>query len=152
MMTSGIRGGLAMRRSVLLLLAATLVPRLCLAMDEPDPFAWLEEVEGQRALAWAKEQNARTLPELESRPENMPWDFKGADCLAPDYRKCLVSLSRGGADATVVREFDTVTKAFVPGGFTLAEAKSSTGWRDADTLWVGTDFGPGSLTTSGYPR
>ena len=39
-----------------------------------------------------------------------------------------------------------------PDGFTLPEAKSSVTWRDADTLWVGTDFGPGSLTTSGYPR
>ena len=38
-------------------------------MDDPDPFAWLEDVEGARALAWAKEQNAKTLPELQSRPE-----------------------------------------------------------------------------------
>ena len=52
----------------------------------------------------------------------------------------------------MVREFDTKTKDFVPGGFSLPEAKSSVAWRDADTLWVGTDFGAGSLTTSGYPR
>jgi prolyl oligopeptidase len=63
-----------------------------------------------------------------------------------------VSLSRGGADAKVVREFDTVAKRFVDGGFELPEAKTSVDWLDADTLYVGTDFGPGSLTDSGYPR
>ncbi len=61
-------------------------------------------------------------------------------------------LSRGGADADVVREFDLEAKAFVKDGFFLPEAKSSVGWLDADTLYVGTDFGPGSMTTSGYPR
>jgi len=63
-----------------------------------------------------------------------------------------VSLSRGGADATVVREFDTVAKSFVAGGFSLPEAKTNVEWLDADTVFVGTDFGPGSLTDSGYPR
>ena len=189
---------------------------------ETDPFQWLEDVKGERALAWVEEQNARrseaskrgpsTSPSttrrsrsstrrtrsrcrscwahrlqlLEGRAararhlaahvarspigqpqpawetvldvdalakaEGKPWVFKGADCLPPDYRRCLVSLSRGGADATVVREFDTVTKTFVTGGFTLPEAKSSVGWRSEDAVWVGTDFGDGSLTTSGYPR
>ncbi len=84
--------------------------------------------------------------------EGENWVWKGADCLWPDNRHCLVSLSRGGADATEKREFDTFAKRFVDGGFELAEAKSWTSWRDADTLWVGTDFGEGSLTTSGYPR
>jgi prolyl oligopeptidase PreP (S9A serine peptidase family) len=64
----------------------------------------------------------------------------------------MVRLSPGGSDASVEREFDTGTKQFVAGGFSLPEAKSSVAWRDADTLWVGTDFGSGSLTTSGYPR
>ena len=64
----------------------------------------------------------------------------------------MVSLSPGGSDASEQREFDTRTKQFVAGGFSLPEAKSSVAWRDEDTLWVGTDFGPGSLTTSGYPR
>ncbi len=63
-----------------------------------------------------------------------------------------MSLSRGGADASVVREFDLEAKSFVKDGFFLSESKSSTGWLDADTLYVGTDFGPGSMTTSGYPR
>jgi prolyl oligopeptidase len=84
--------------------------------------------------------------------EGENWAWGGAVSLAPAHRHCLVSLSRGGADAAVVREFDTTTKAFVAGGFTLPEAKSDVDWIDADTVFVGTDFGPGSLTSSGYPR
>ncbi|MEO6928971.1 MAG: prolyl oligopeptidase family serine peptidase [Casimicrobiaceae bacterium] len=84
--------------------------------------------------------------------ENEKWVWHGADCLRPDYRRCLVSLSRGGADAVVVREFDVKTRVFVSGGFTLPEAKSDVGWVDADNLYVATDFGQGSLTRSGYPR
>jgi len=87
-----------------------------------------------------------------AKAEDKNWVYSGADCLAPEYRLCLLSLSIGGADAKVVREFDTVSKTFVKGGFELAEAKSGTSWIDADTLFVGTDFGPGSLTNSGYPR
>jgi prolyl oligopeptidase len=84
--------------------------------------------------------------------EKENWVWQSVDCLAPDYRLCLVSLSRGGADASVVREFDLEARAFVPGGFALPEAKHNIGWRDADTIFVGTDFGPGSMTASGYPR
>jgi prolyl oligopeptidase len=89
--------------------------------------------------------------------EKENWVWEGVDCLRPDYRRCLVNLSRGGADARVVREFDIKAKAFVPGsngGFELPEAKSNVSWLDADTLLVGTDFGPGSnsMTSSGYPR
>ena len=84
--------------------------------------------------------------------EKENWVWKGYAPLYPTYDRCLVFLSRGGADATVAREFDLATKAFVPDGFYLPEAKSDVSWRDRDTLYVGTDFGPGSLTTSGYPR
>jgi len=87
-----------------------------------------------------------------ARQDGQPWSWKGASILEPQGRRCLVYLSRGGGDALVVREFDLQAKEFVPGGFSLPEAKSETGWYDEDTLWVGTDFGPGSLTTSGYPR
>ena len=75
--------------------------------------------------------------------------WHGANCLAPDYTRCLVSLSPGGTDADVVREFDITTSAFVEGGFTLPEAKSNVAWYDENTLFVGTDEGPGSLTDSG---
>nr|WP_235630311.1 prolyl oligopeptidase family serine peptidase [Mycolicibacterium novocastrense] len=80
------------------------------------------------------------------------WVWAGADVLEPDFSLALVELSRGGADATVVREFDMDTRQFVTDGFALPEAKSSVTWQDRDTVLVGTDFGPGSLTDSGYPR
>jgi prolyl oligopeptidase len=84
--------------------------------------------------------------------ENVNWVFKGADCLYPDYQRCLVSLSRGGADAVEVREFDVEKKEFVKGGFVLPESKGDVDWRDRDTLYIARDFGPGTLTSSGYPR
>jgi prolyl oligopeptidase len=86
------------------------------------------------------------------RDEGKSWVWHGANCLAPEYTRCLVSLSAGGTDADVVREFDTSTGTFVEGGFTLPEAKSNVAWYDKDTLFVGTDEGPGTLTDSGYPR
>ena len=187
-----------------------------------DPFLWLEDVHGERALAWVRERNAESQQRLQSRPEYEPtrarllevfdsneripqitrrgaffynlwqdaqhprglwrrttlddyrraepawervldldalgaaegenWVWAGAVGLPPAHARCLVMLSRGGADAVVVREFDTVAKAFVDAGFTLPEAKSEVEWIDADTLYVGTDTGAGSMTTSGYPR
>jgi prolyl oligopeptidase len=83
--------------------------------------------------------------------EHENWVWKGAEC-TPSLRRCLVSLSRGGGDAVVVREFDPLARRFVPDGFQLSEAKSSITWLDEDTVLFGTDFGPGSMTTSGYPR
>jgi prolyl oligopeptidase len=87
-----------------------------------------------------------------SAQEGENWVWHGAAVLEPEDRRCLVSLSRGGADADVVREFDLEAKAFVEDGFTLPEAKSRVAWRNGDSLFVATDFGPGSLTASGYPR
>ena len=86
------------------------------------------------------------------RAEGENWVWKGSSWLEPDFDRCLISLSRGGADAVVVREFDPVAKAFVADGFRLPEAKTQVAWRDRDHLYVGTDFGPGSLTDSGYAR
>jgi prolyl oligopeptidase len=192
------------------------------ASSDEDPFRWLEDIRGEKAMAWVREQNARTTKVLEARPqyeaiyrraleildskekiptpellgdtvynfwkddahergiwrrttlasyrtadpkwetvldvdalakaEGKSWVFHGADCLPPAYERCMISLSVGGSDAAVEREFDTKTKGFVPDGFSLPEAKSSVSWHDEDTLWVGTNFGPGSLTDSGYPR
>jgi prolyl oligopeptidase len=208
-----------------LLLAITLAAPLAwagAAADPADPYLWLEEVEGEKALEWAKARSAEDTAELEKVAEFAPiharlleiyndrsripaisfagdylynywqdaghvrgiwrrtsleqylsgnanwetvldidalatadkenWVWKGADFLQPEGRRCLVSLSRGGGDAVVVREFDAVDKKFVEGGFTLPEAKSQLSWKDQDTVWLGTDFGPGSLTDSGYPR
>ena len=86
-----------------------------------------------------------------SRAEGKDWVFKGADCLAPDETRCLISLSDGGKDAVVIREFDTTTKQFVDGGFVLPEGKHRLEWLDRDTLLVATDFGPNTMTESGYP-
>ena len=83
--------------------------------------------------------------------ENENWVWKGAHVRSPGYDRALVRLSRGGADATVVREFDLLTGTFVDEGFTLPEAKTDVSWLDLDTLLVGTDTGEGSLTASGYP-
>ncbi|MQA09126.1 MAG: prolyl oligopeptidase family serine peptidase [Pseudonocardiaceae bacterium] len=84
--------------------------------------------------------------------EGENWVWQGATVLRPGYRRCLVELSRGGADASVVREFDMDTREFVEDGFQLSEAKSTVSWIDADRIYVGTDSGDGSLTDSGYPR
>ena len=98
-----------------------------------------------------------TLIDLDalSKAEGKDWVWKGADCLAPDDSRCLVSLSDGGKDAVVVREFDTTTRSFVDGGFVLPEGKHRLEWLDRDTLLVATDFGleagKPTLTESGYP-
>jgi len=193
------------------------------APGELDPFAYTEEVQGQRALADVNRWNAATLATLKAAPgfettrvralrllqddaqiaapsavsrdrvfnfwtdaehprglwrvspinaylagaprwttlidvgalgkrEGKSWVWHGASCLRPAYTRCLVSLSDGGTDADVVREFDTGTGRFVTGGFALPQAKSSASWIDRDTLLVATDFGPDTLTRSGYPR
>ncbi|MDX1740169.1 MAG: hypothetical protein R3178_02710, partial [Rhodothermales bacterium] len=192
------------------------------AQETDDPFLWLEDVEGERALSWVETENEKTVEVLAAHPrfdeiyqtsldilnsdERIPyvairgqfvynfwqdaknekgvwrrttlddyvtdspawdvildidrlateegenWVWKGSSCLYPDYTLCIVNLSRGGADAVVRREFDTSTKSFVEDGFFVPEAKGSVSWLDENTLYVGTDFGEGSLTTSGYPR
>jgi prolyl oligopeptidase len=208
---------------LLLAAAATLLSSATMADDPPhDPHLWLEDVQGDKALAWVRERNALSRAQLQAHPrfgkmrdtfraildskekipyvsrrgeylynfwrdaghqrglwrrttlteyrkpnpawetvidldalakaENENWVWSGADCFGPDYRRCLVRTSRGGADAVVMREFDTVSKTFVADGFKLPEAKTQVEWIDADTIYVGTDFGPGSMTDSGYPR
>jgi prolyl oligopeptidase len=87
-----------------------------------------------------------------NRIEGQSWVYKGANVLPPAYARALIYLSPGGQDAVCVREFDLNAKSFVSGGFSLPEAKSSIAWYDENTVVVGTDFGPGSLTSSGYPR
>jgi prolyl oligopeptidase len=84
--------------------------------------------------------------------EKENWVWGGVECLHPTYDRCLIDLSRGGSDAKVTREFDIESKTFVVDGFMLNEAKSGITWRNRNEVYVATDFGPGSLTTSGYPR
>jgi prolyl oligopeptidase len=91
------------------------------------------------------------LDEL-ARADDENWVWAGAVVIEPEFTRALVNLSRGGADAVVVREFDVEAREFVTDGFELPEAKTQIGWHDPDTVLVGTDFGPDSLTESGYPR
>ena len=84
--------------------------------------------------------------------EGQAWAFKGAVYCYPDLDRCMLRLSVKGGDAVALREFDLRTKMFVEGGFTVPSAKSDVAWIDRDTLLIGTDFGPGSMTDSGYPR
>ncbi len=205
-----------------LLLLAALVLTAAAAAQPADEFMWLEDVEGERAMAWVEAQNAETAEALQDRPEydaiyadalelltsderipypsimgdglynfwtdetnerglwrrtswesylsgepawetlldvdalaeaeDTPWAYKGSSCLAPAYERCLVRLSRGGADAVETREFDLTTKQFVEGGFFLPESKGGAAWIGEDELLVSTDFGEGSMTASGYPR
>lgn len=87
-----------------------------------------------------------------AKEEDENWVWKGAELLRPDYNIALLDLSRGGADATVTREFDLTTGKFVEDGFFRPEAKGGLTWIDKDHVFVFTDFGDGSLTSSGYPR
>ncbi|WP_395374335.1 prolyl oligopeptidase family protein [Marinicella sp. W31] len=80
------------------------------------------------------------------------WVFKGMNCLPPKYRQCLVYLSPGGGDSVVLKEFDAKKKRFIENGFSLPNSKMQASWQDSDHLFVSTDFGPNSMTDSGYPR
>jgi prolyl oligopeptidase len=98
---------------------------------------------------WETVLDVDALAEAEGRE----WVYKGSTCLPPQERMCMIALSDGGEDATVLREFDMATKSFVEDGF-LLDQKSQGGieWIDADTLLVSRDFGEGTLTESQYPR
>lgn len=191
-------------------------------MNLHDPYLWLEEVEGEKALEFARTENARTLGHFRGNPvfssvekdirsillakdripavslkngelynfwqddkhvrglwrktsiesylsgspkwdvildldqlakqESENWVWRRAVTLAPDHELALVYLSRGGKDASVMREFNMKTRSFVKDGFSLPEAKGGGDWKNKDTLYVSTDFGPGTMTDSGYPR
>jgi prolyl oligopeptidase len=87
-----------------------------------------------------------------SKKENTQWVFKGMDCLPKHPEHCMMHLSPGGGDASVIREFNSVNKTFVKDGFYLPKSKGNTDWIDENTVFVSTDFGEGSMTESGYPR
>ena len=86
------------------------------------------------------------------RREGAEWVFSGATLLPRDYTRALVALSPDGGDAVTVREFDLPSRSFVPNGFIVPTAKSEYSWIDRDTIYLGTDFGPGTMTESSYPR
>lgn len=189
--------------------------------DSTDPYLWLENVEGEKALDWARAQNKISdeafktqplfaelrdrflevlndkerviYPDMEgnyiynlwqdeknerglwrrmskedylsgknewevvldldqlSAKENRKWVFKGASWLGPENNLCLLSLSDGGKDESVIREFDVSNGSFVNNGFSVNESKSDAVWVDRDHILVATYYGPGTMTTSGYP-
>ena len=196
-------------------------PESALNTDE-DPYLWLEDVSGDKALRWVRQRNRQTnrawaerasfkalrerllavfdsedrIPVVskmgehyynfwrdtdnprglwrrttldEYRKAEPAWDtvldldalasdegenwvLSGLNCRQPDYSRCLISLSRGGADARVVREFDIETRTFIDDGFVLPESKGTASWAGPDSIFVATDFGTGTMTESGYPR
>ncbi|MFF3782048.1 prolyl oligopeptidase family protein [Streptomyces sp. NPDC001933] len=191
-------------------------------VTDDDPYLWLEDIDGEAALAWVAERNAETAAALSAdagfaalkkrlrevldasdripytvrrgaflynfwqdagqvrgvwrrttpeqyRKESPDWEvlldvdalaaaegekwvWAGAQVRRPDHDRALVCLSRDGGDAVVVREFDLATRTFVEDGFRVGEAKTRIGWIDADTVFIGADLGPDSLTEAGYPR
>jgi prolyl oligopeptidase len=195
--------------------------RPTIAAADDDPYLWLEDVDGVRALTWVEAQNAATLAKFDGpglaadrdaltaimdRPDNIPfvtrrgghlynfwkdaanprglwrrttlesfrterpdwevildldalvaaegedWVWHGANVLPREHDRAILSLSRGGSDAAVLREFDVTARAFVPDGFHLPEAKSFVDWIDRDTLLLSSAHGEGMATASGYAR
>ncbi|NYE95785.1 prolyl oligopeptidase [Psychromicrobium silvestre] len=156
---------------------SALESRILEVLDSKDRIAAVAKRGEHYYNFWQDEQNPRGLwrrtswdsyrseiPEWETvldidalgAEEGTQWVWHGAVFLRPSkgepHRRCLVMLSPDGGDAHVHREFDVLEKSFVPNGFTIPVAKSDASWQDADTLIVETDFGPGTLTTSSYPR
>lgn len=86
-----------------------------------------------------------------AKAEGKNWVYKGNSCLSPNYELCMVTLSDGGKDASIQREFNAKAKSWVEGGFVTKESKGGSSWLDKDTQLVGVDFGPGTMTASGYP-
>jgi prolyl oligopeptidase len=196
-------------------------PRPTLEAPDDDPYFWLEEIDGERALAWVEAQNAATLVRfgdarfeadrdllaaIFDRPDNIPliarrgsrvfnfwkdaahprglwratsldsfrskapqweilldldalaakkgedWTWGGAATIPGSHDRAILMLSRGGADAVVLREFDLVSRDFITGGFYLPEAKGGAAWLDRDTLLLSSAFGEGMATNSGYAR
>lgn len=191
------------------------------AMAQDDPFIWLEDWHGEKAMQWVETENVRTVDVLQSdtnfqpfvkdalaiatatdripmpsviggqiynlwrdgqhqqglwrkttpadyakaspgwttvldldalsKAEGKKWVWKGTTCRKPDEKRCMLSLSDGGEDATTEREFDLATGKFVEGGFTLPTSKQGLDWLDDDTLILARDWGEGTMTASGYP-
>jgi prolyl oligopeptidase len=195
--------------------------RPTIAAPDDDPYLWLEEIEGEDAVAFVEQQNRVTLERFADaafardrdrlaaifdRPDNIPfvsrrggllynlwkdaehprglwrrttldeyrkaspqwellldldklaadegqdWLLNGTASCPPAHKRAILSLSRGGSDAVVLREFDLELKTFVPDGFSLPEAKGGAGWLDQDTLLLGSAHGEGMATPSGYAR
>ncbi|QDV52014.1 prolyl oligopeptidase family serine peptidase [Gimesia fumaroli] len=102
----------------------------------------------------SKQRDWETLLDIDqlAKDENENWIYKGVDCLAPDYDRCIIELAPGGTDTAVYREFDIPSRSFVKEGFEVPLAKTNLCWENQDQLLIATDWGEGSLNTSGYAR
>jgi prolyl oligopeptidase len=190
-------------------------------VEQPDKYTWLEDIYGEKQLAWVKAENQRTANVIEKDPrwainqaealkvldsperlafptfrsgaiyntwrdaehvrgiirrtsledyksadpkwqtvvdydalsksDNKSWVGKGVMCLEPGEELCLLALSNGGEDAITLREIDLKSGKFVEGGFVLPSGKNSAAWVDKDTLLIGRDWGPGTMSEAGYP-
>jgi prolyl oligopeptidase len=83
--------------------------------------------------------------------EGVNWVWQGSNCLAPDYNRCIITLSDGGQDASVRREFDMESRTFLADGFISPEAKGGMSWVDENTVVFGFATDEENSTTSGYP-
>ncbi len=99
-------------------------------------------------------ENWEVLLDLDalSAEDKKNWVFHGATWLSPKYEVCLLNLSDGGTDESIAREFNVEQKKFVEGGFSLPSSKGSAAWISKNELIISRNFGPGTMTTSGYPR
>jgi prolyl oligopeptidase len=196
-------------------------PRPTIEAPDDDPYLWLEEIDGERALAWVEAQNAATLARfgdqrfaadrdmlaaIFDRPDNLPiiarrgsrvfnfwkdaehprglwratsldnyrsdapeweilldldalaategedWVWGGASTIPGSHDRAILMLSRGGADAVVLREFNLTSRNFLTDGFYLPESKGGAAWLDRDTLLLSSALGEGMATNSGYAR
>ena len=89
--------------------------------------------------------------------EGVNWVYAGTVVRRPEDDRALIRLSRGGADAVEVREFDLLEHRFVPaseGGFHLPEVKCSVSWLDRDTVALAAPLAEdgSDATSSGYAR
>ena len=218
-------GGAAVFAAILMAIAPAMLvgprARAAAAAGDANPYLWLAQTHGRKALAWAAAQSGRSDLALESDPAyardrsqilavlnantripqgtldhgwvinfwqsanhvrgiwrrttisdyarktphwqtlldidrldkqlHKDWVWEGADC-TPAFDRCLVSLSPGGGDAAETREYDPNTRSFVAGGFELPVAKGGAVYLNPDAVLVATDFGPGTMTPSSYPR
>lgn len=189
--------------------------------EQPDKYTWLEDIHGDRSMAWVKAEDARTAAVLEKQkpfaeldeealkvmdsPDKLPgpvfrggmvyntwrdkdhirgivrrttlesyltdspqwetvidydalgkqdqksWVGHGLNCLQPEEQVCMAALSVGGEDAATMREFDLKTSKFVESGFVMPRGKQTVAWLDKDTLLIGRDWGPGTMSEAGYP-
>lgn len=75
--------------------AALLALGSAAAAEESDPYLWLENVEGEKALDWVRGQNERSLSDLESDARFEPMYEEALSVLTSDQRLALGQVHNG---------------------------------------------------------